>query len=97
MSGKIMKMSVTINIPQFLQHLTGDVVVASVNGRTVGECLGDLVQQFPQLKARLFTEDGQLLKYLDVYINGESAYPEELAKTVNDGGELHIIKAIVGG
>ena len=90
-------MSVTINIPQFLQHLTYDVKIAVVNGRTVGECLRDLVQQLPQLKTLLFTKDGKLLKYLDVYINGESAYPEELAKPVNDGDELHIVKSIVGG
>ena len=90
-------MSVEINIPQFLQHLTNDMKVADVNGRTVGECLGDLAKKFPQLDALLFTKNGKLLKHLDVYINGESAYPEELAKPVNDGDELHIINAIVGG
>jgi len=89
--------SVAINIPQFLQHLAGDVKVADVNGRTVGECLNDLAKQFPQLEARLFGKDGKLLKYLDVYINGESAYPEELAKLVNDGDKLHIVNIIVGG
>ena len=90
-------MGVEINIPQFLQHLTNGVKVAEVSGRTVGECLIDLVRQFPQLKALLFTKNGKLLKYLDVYINGESAYPEELAKPVSDGDELYIIKIIVGG
>lgn len=90
-------MSVSINIPQFLQHFTSDVKVVDVNGRTVGDCLNDLVRQFPQLKVRLLRKNGKLLKNLDVYINGESAYPEELAKPVNDGDELHIINAIVGG
>ena len=90
-------MGVEIHIPQFLHHLTGDVKVAVVNGGTVGECLKDLVTQFPQLTALLLTKNGRLLKYLDVYINGESAYPEELAKPVNDGDELHIVKVIVGG
>ena len=90
-------MSVTVNIPQFLQHLTDDVAVAIVNGGTVGECLRDLVEQFPQLKSLLFTKNGKLLKYLDIYINGESSYPDELAKLVNDGDKLQIIKIIVGG
>ena len=90
-------MSVAVNIPQFLQHLADNVKVTDVNGRTVGECLKDLVRQVPQLEALLFTKRGKLIKYLDVYINGESAYPEELAKPVNDGDELHIMKAIVGG
>ncbi len=90
-------MSVEINIPQFLQHLTDDVKVAVVNGGTVGECLKALVKQFPQLEALLFTKNGRLIKYLDIYINGESAYPEELARPVGDGDELHIVKSIVGG
>jgi len=88
---------VEVNIPQFLQHLTDDVKVAVVNGGTVGECLKDLVKQFPQLKELLFTKNGRLIKYLDIYINGDSAYPEELAKPASDGDELHIVKSIVGG
>ena len=90
-------MSVEINIPQFLQHLVNDVRVADVKGRTVGDCLNDLVTQLPQLKKLLFTRNGKLRKHLDVYINGESAYPEELAKPVIDGDKLHIVNAIVGG
>ena len=90
-------MSIEINIPTFLQHLTDDVKIAVVSGGTVGECLQDLVKQFPQLKEPLFTKDGKLIKYLDIYINGESAYPEELVKPVSNGDELHIIKSIVGG
>jgi molybdopterin converting factor small subunit len=89
--------SVEINIPQFLQHLVDGVRVANVNGRTVGDCLNDLVTQMPQLKKLLFTRSGKLRKHLDVYINGESAYPEELAKPVLDGDKLHIVNAIVGG
>jgi len=89
--------SVVINIPQFLQHLVGAVKVADVNGRTVGECLNDLVKQFPQFEEVLFNKSGKLPKHLDVYINGKSAYPEELAKPVNDGDELRIMNIIVGG
>ena len=90
-------MSVEINIPQFLQHLSNDVKVVNSSGRNVGECLDDLVKLFPQIKPRLFNENGELLKYLEIYINGESAYPEELAKPVVDGDELHIVNIIVGG
>ena len=90
-------MSVEINIPQFLQYLTDEMKVVYVNGGTVGDCLSDLVTQFPQLEALLFSKNGKLHSYLEVYINGESAYPEELAKPVVNGDELHIINIIVGG
>ena len=90
-------MSIQINISQFLQHLTNDVRVVNVNGKTVGDCLNDLVGQFPQLETLLFDKEGELLKLLNVYVNGESAYPEELAKSVNDGDKLDIMYTIVGG
>ena len=90
-------MSVEIYIPQFLQHLANGVEVVDVNGRTVGECLNNLVKQFPQLEASLFDKNGELHTLLNVYINGESAYPEELTKPVNDGDKLQIMYTLVGG
>ena len=90
-------MSVEIYIPQFLQHLANGVEVVDVNGRTVGECLNALVKQFPQLEASLFDNKGKLRELLNVYINKESAYPEELSKPVNDGDKLQIMYTLVGG
>ncbi|MBI2851368.1 MAG: MoaD/ThiS family protein [Chloroflexi bacterium] len=90
-------MSVEINIPQFLQHYASGAKVAEVNGGNVGECLAGLVKKFPQLKPLLFDKSGRLHSYLDVFVNRQSAYPEELAKPVSDGDELHIINIIVGG
>ena len=53
------------------------------------------MDEFPNLK--LFDTDGELLAYLDVYVNGESAYPEGLKKPVKDGNELSVILMIGGG
>ncbi len=90
-------MTVQINIPQFMYHLTENVKAVEVEGETVGECLDELVKQFPQLRESLFAEEGKLLNLLNVYVNGESAYPEELAKLVNAGDKLDIMYTLVGG
>ena len=90
-------MSVTINLHPNLHHFTDGQAVAEVNGSTVGQCLADLVKQFPQIRQGLFGKDGKLLNYVDIYVNQESAYPEELAKPVKDGDELHITLIIAGG
>jgi len=90
-------LSVEINIPQFLQPAADDAKVVNVNGSTVGDCLIDLVKRFPGVEEKLFSKNGKLHGYLEVYINGESAYPEELARPVAEGDELHIINIIVGG
>ena len=90
-------MSVEINIPQFLQPITDEVKVVDANGGTVGDCLNDLIKRFPRLEAKLFGQSGKLQSYLSVYVNGESAYPDELARKVTNGDELHIINIIAGG
>ena len=90
-------MSVKVNINPFLSHLINDQNVVEVNGSTVGQCLQQLVARFPELKNWLFEKDGKLNRLVDIYVNLESSYPEELAKPVKDGDELHIIVIISGG
>ena len=90
-------MSIKVDIPSSLQHLTNDVEVAEVNGSTVGECLEDLVKQFPDMKQYLFDKNGKLDMFGDIYVNGEKFYPEGLAKPVKDGDELFISNIVAGG
>ena len=90
-------MSIEINISPVLYQYTQDQQVTKVNGSTVGQCLDHLVKQFPSIKQGLFDKNGKLHSYVDIYVNGESAYPEELAKPVKDGDELHIVFVIGGG
>ncbi len=90
-------MSVNLLIPPFLKHLTNDEKSVKVNGNTVGECLKDFVGYYPDVKEKLFDEDGRLLGNIDVYINGSSTYPEELNRQVNSGDELSILFLVSGG
>ena len=90
-------MSIKVNIHQNLRHLTDGLDVAEVSGNTIGQCLEHLVKQFPNIKKGLFDKHGKLLNYVDIYVNGESAYPEELVKSVKDGDELSLILIIAGG
>ena len=90
-------MSITVNIHQALRHLINNQATAEVNGTTVGECLAALVKQFPGIKTKLFNKKGKLLNYVDIYVNLESSYPEELAKPVMDGDKLSITLMIAGG
>jgi molybdopterin converting factor small subunit len=90
-------MSVRVNIHQALRHLTNSQATAEVNGSTVGKCLHDLVQQFPGIETTLFDKNGKLFNHVDIYVNLESSYPEELAKPVKDGDELSITLMIAGG
>ena len=90
-------MSVKVNLHRSLAGLTNGQTVVEVNGNTVGQCLEQLVTRFPRLKKRLFEKDGALSRILEIYVNGESAYPDELATAVKDGDELDTVVLISGG
>ncbi len=90
-------MSVKINLPSSLRHLTDDQAVVEVNGNTVGQCLEQLIARFPKTKKRLLEKNGALNRIINIYVNGESAYPEGLDTAVKDGDELHIQVIISGG
>jgi molybdopterin synthase sulfur carrier subunit len=90
-------MSVTISLHPGLQYLTNSKATVKVKGNTVGQCLDELVKNYPKMMPQLFDNKGRLRDYIDIYVNQESAYPEELAKAVKDGDELYITIIIAGG
>jgi molybdopterin converting factor small subunit len=90
-------LGITVNIHQALRQITNNQATVEVAGTTVGECLTELVQRFPDIKSKLFGKNGKLLNYIDIYVNAESSYPEELAKPVKDGDKLSITLMLAGG
>jgi len=89
--------SIRIDIPPLLRHLTDDATAAKVRGSTVGDCLNDFVQQYPKTRRLLFDKEGKLLRYVEVYVNKVTTYPEELATSVKDGDDISIVYVISGG
>jgi len=90
-------MSVRIKIPHDWHHLTNNQAIVEVHSDTVGQCLDDLVRQFPKIRPGLFDKNGKLQNYVNLYVNGESSHPEEMAKPVKDGDEIALIPMIGGG
>ncbi len=90
-------MSVKVFLYSGLKEFTDGKNMVEVQGSTVGECLADLIEQFPKMKPEVFDENDKLLGRILVSINLKSAYPEELAKPIKNGDELYILRAIPGG
>jgi molybdopterin converting factor small subunit len=90
-------MSIEVGLSSMLARYANNQQAAKVKGSTVGECLNDLVKQFPKLKKFIFNKQGKLSNVFDVYVNGESSYPEELSKPVKDGDKINIVFIIYGG
>ena len=90
-------MAVKININPVLYEHTNNQSMIEVDGNTVGQCLNQLVKQFPDMEKALFDKNSKLLSYVDIYVNEESSYPEELAKPVKEGDNLYIAIMLAGG
>jgi molybdopterin converting factor small subunit len=90
-------MSIEINIPPVLQALVGGVRQIDVSGSTVGECLAELVKHYPDLKPRIFTRRGRLIKGVSIFVNGKNAYPEPKVRPVREGDKIHIANIVLGG
>lgn len=90
-------MSVKVNIHRTHRVHTNGLEAVEVEGRTVGECINHLIEQYPGMREGLFDKKGKLLNVVEVYVNSESAYPDELAKSVKDGDEIHLILMLAGG
>jgi molybdopterin converting factor small subunit len=88
---------IKVHIHKTHRQFTDGQEIVEVEGRNVGECLKQVVQKYPTMKESLFDKKGRLLNVIEVYVNMESAYPEELAKKVKGGDEIHITMMLAGG
>jgi molybdopterin converting factor small subunit len=90
-------MSINIELSSIFGRYTDNHLVIPVKGSTVGECLHDLVSQYPDLKKIFLDKNGNLQRSYQVFINGKSAYPKEMTKPVKDGDKVNITLLIQGG
>ncbi|MBL6979440.1 MAG: MoaD/ThiS family protein [Desulfobacteraceae bacterium] len=90
-------MSINISIHRTHRQFTDGLDTVEVEGNNVGDCLEDLIRQFPDMRNALFDKKGKLLNAVEIYINQKSAYPDELAKPVKDGDDIHITLMLAGG
>ena len=90
-------MGVKVNIHKTHRELANGLDIVEVEGQNVGDCLSQLIGQFPGFQEVLYAKSGKLQNWIEIYVNMESAYPEELAKPVKDGDEIHITIMLSGG
>jgi sulfur-carrier protein len=87
-----------VRIPPVLRGAAGGNKQVDVEGSTVGEVLAELVKQYPGLGSQLLTSDGELNRFVNVYLNDQDVrYLQERGTPVETRDTLIILPAMAGG
>jgi molybdopterin synthase sulfur carrier subunit len=88
----------TVKIPPVLRAQTGGASEIEASGGTVGETLRGLADAHPATREQLFTAEGDLNRYVNVYVNDEDVRVlDGLETPVRDADTVVILPAMAGG
>jgi MoaD family protein len=90
-------MAIQVSIPTILRSYTGGAKRVEAEGKTLDELITDLEARHPGIGARL-TENGELRRFVNVYLNDEDVrFTGGLATPLNDGDAVTVLPAVAGG
>jgi molybdopterin synthase sulfur carrier subunit len=88
----------TVKIPPVLRSSVGGAREVEASGGSVGEVLRSLAGQHPATESQLFSEDGELNRYVNVYLNDEDVRVlDGLETSVSERDTIVILPAMAGG
>ncbi len=91
-------MPVNVRIPTPLRKLTNEAELVQVNAATIGDAIAELQNRYPGIQDRLVDENGEVRRFVNVYVNEEDIrFLQNQQTPLKDGDEISIIPAIAGG
>jgi len=91
-------MAKKVRIPSPLRKLTNNEELVEISAATVGAAIAELQSRFPGIKERLVDENGEIRRFVNVYVNEEDIrFLKNQDTPLKDGDEISIIPAIAGG
>jgi molybdopterin synthase sulfur carrier subunit len=88
----------TVWIPQVLRAAAGGNKQLELAGATVGDLVAGLVEQYPSLRGQLLSDEGELNRFVNVYVNGQDVrYLDGLKTAVEERDEVRLLPAMAGG
>ena len=91
-------MSAVVKIPTSLRGLTGGNSIVEVPAGQLGEVITNLTDTYPELGKRLLDEDGNLRRFVNVFVaENDIRFLEGLETEVSSGQVVTILPAVAGG
>ena len=88
----------TVHIPSVLRPNVGGVKSVEVDGDSIRSVVNGLIARHPTLGAQLLTDEGDLNRFVNVYVNGQDVrYLDGLDTAVAGGDEVRLLPAMAGG
>jgi MoaD family protein len=90
--------AVEVRIPTVFRKFTGGEPVVEVEAGTISAVIDQLDTRYPGLRDQLLTEEGELHRFVNIYVNDEDArYLEKLDTKVSPGETVAILPSVAGG
>jgi molybdopterin converting factor small subunit len=86
-----------IHLYSNLQRYSDNHSLVHAEGKKVGECINNLITQYPSLKSVLFNESGNLNPEVYISINLNSTHTEPLQRPLDPDDQVYIILIVSGG
>ena len=91
-------MAITVKIPTPLRKITGGAGEIEASGASIMEMINHLDTVYPGIKERICDENGELRRFVNIYVNQEDIRFIKGKEThLKDGDEVSIVPAIAGG
>ena len=91
-------MAIEVRIPTILRTYTGGEKAVDASGATLGALVDDLEANHPGIKERLVEDNGELRRFVNVYVDDEDVrFTGGLGTELSDGAQVVILPAVAGG
>lgn len=88
----------TVRIPTPLRSLTGGESRVDIEADTVGALVQQLESDYPGMAERLLDADGELRRFVNIYVDGDDIrFKDGFGTTLDGVGEVSIVPSVAGG
>jgi molybdopterin converting factor small subunit len=86
-------MSVKVTLHPFVNN--GVETQMEIEAKNTGDVMKEVIKRIPGAEKKLFQKPGQLKGYVEIYVNGQTAYPNELSASLKDS--VSVLVFLAGG
>jgi sulfur-carrier protein len=91
-------LSVLVRIPTVFRKFTNGASTLEVSAGKLVDVFDQIEQQHPGMKEQILTDEGQLHRFVNVYVNDEDArYLDKLETEVSEGDTVSLLPSVAGG